>query len=430
MRSWPQWFSVGRPMKSWRGSIPFWCVLVLTICSVACMTTAPALARSHWGEYHQLVATAWTYVDRAYVDASFNGQNWWRIRRQALEQSLSTREAAYAVIEDMLSSLGDPFTRFLDPQHFASLQTSTAGELSGVGLQIAVDQQQQIVVVSPIEGSPAEAAQIQPGDVILAVDGERVQNWGLDEVAEKMRGSVGTSLHLLLQREQEQFQIQLVREAININPVRFRLITATTDQPSVAYIRLSQFNGNAAQEVKAAMMTAERVGVAGYILDLRNNSGGLLQSAIEIAQLWLDSGDIVLVTGRAGIQDRISASHQPLTHAPLVVLVNQGTASASEILAGALQDNHRARLVGTRTFGKGLIQSLFELQDGSGLAVTTAHYLTPQGHDIHELGITPDDVVEVSAQVPLSAAQMGTDRDYQFQEALQILLTPFVESVA
>jgi carboxyl-terminal processing protease len=394
------------------------------------MAASPALASSRWGEYHKLVATAWTFVDRAYVDASFNGQNWWRIRRQALEHPLPTREAAYAVIEDMLSSLGDPFTRFLDPQHFASLQTSTAGELSGVGLQIAVDQQQQIVVVSPIEGSPAETAQILPGDVILAVDGESVQNWGLDEVAEKMRGSVGTTLRLLLQRGQEQFQIQLVRQSININPVRFRLIPSPTDQPPVGYIRLSQFNGNAAQEVKEAMLTAERAGVEGYILDLRNNSGGLLQSAIEIAQMWLDTGDIVLVTGRAGIQDRIAAAHQSLTHAPLVVLVNQGTASASEILAGALQDNHRARLVGTRTFGKGLIQSLFELQDGSGLAVTTARYLTPQGRDIHEQGITPDDIVEVSAQVPLSAAQMGTDRDYQFQKGLQILRKPLVAALA
>ncbi|MCC5621637.1 S41 family peptidase, partial [Nostoc sp. CHAB 5715] len=186
----------------------------------------------------------------------------------------------------------------------------------------------------------------------------------------------------------------------------------------IGYLRLTQFNANASTELAHAISSLEKKGAAAYILDLRNNPGGLLQSGIEIARLWLDSGTIVYTVNRQGIQGSFEAFGPPLTTDPLVILVNQGTASASEILAGALQDNGRAQLVGETTFGKGLIQSLFELSDGSGLAVTIAKYETPQHRDINKLGIKPDQVI---SQDPINREQIGTKADLQYQAAVELL---------
>lgn len=389
------------------------CLLWVSLGIGACQVQA-----GRWGEEQQLVAQAWAYVDRAYVDPAFNGQNWWQVRQRVLSRPLQGRQQAYQAIEEMLATLGDPFTRFLDKEHYLSLQTSTAGELSGIGLQIAIDDQGSVRVIAPMEGTPAEQAGIQSQDEVLAVDGVTVAGLSLDEVAERMRGPSGTPVRLQLKRQDHIWEVELIRESISINPVR----THFFEQPqgSIAYIRLSQFNGKAAAEVKQAIQAAEARGVRGYILDLRNNPGGLLQAAIEIGRFWIPKGDIVRVTDRHGIQESIPATGEVLTAAPLVVLVNQGSASASEVLAGALQDSGRARLVGTRTFGKGLIQSLLELADGSGLAVTTAKYLTPSGHDIHRQGIQPDVVVPEGA-VPLTVETLAGPEDVQLQRALQLL---------
>ncbi len=389
------------------------CLLWAGLSLGACQVQA-----SRWGEEQQLLAQAWAYVDRAYVDPGFNGQNWWQVRQRFLSRPLQDRRETYRAIEEMLATLGDPYTRFLDREHYLSLQTSTAGELSGVGLQIAIDEQGAVRVIAPMEGTPAERAGIQPQDEILAVDQVPVVGLSLDEVAERMRGPSGTTVSLRLRRQDRIWEVELVRQSILINPVR----TAFFQLPQglVAYIRLSQFNGNAAAQVRQAIQNAEARGVRGYLLDLRNNPGGLLQAAIEIARFWIPKGDIVLVTDRHGIQESIPATGDILTQAPLVVLVNQGSASASEVLAGALQDSGRAQLVGTRTFGKGLIQSLLELADGSGLAVTTAKYLTPNGRDIHRQGIQPD-VVVAEGPVPLTAETLGGPEDGQLQRALEVL---------
>jgi carboxyl-terminal processing protease len=186
----------------------------------------------------------------------------------------------------------------------------------------------------------------------------------------------------------------------------------------IGYLRLSQFNANASMELAHAISSLEKKGAAAYILDLRNNPGGLLQAGIEIARQWLDSGTIVYTVNRQGIQGSFEAFGPALTEDPLIILVNQGTASASEILAGALQDNGRAQLVGETTFGKGLIQSLFELSDGSGLAVTIAKYETPNHRDINKLGIKPDTVV---TQQILTRDEIATETDLQYQAALDLL---------
>ncbi|MFM7366766.1 MAG: S41 family peptidase, partial [Sphaerospermopsis kisseleviana] len=316
-------------------------------------------------------------------------------------------------------SLDDPFTRFLDPEQYRSLQVNTSGELTGVGLQIALNPQTGILeVITPIEGSPAEKAGLRPRDRILQIEGTSTANLTLDEAAARMRGQAGTVVTLLIGREGEaDKEIILVRDRIELNPV-VADVRLSPQGTAIGYIRLTQFNANAPMELAHAIHILKQKSAAAYILDLRNNPGGLLQAGIEVARQWLDEGTIVYTVNRQGIQGDFEAYGQALTEAPLVILVNQGTASASEILAGALQDNGRAQLVGETTFGKGLIQSLFELSDGSGLAVTIAKYETPNHRDINKLGIKPDIVIP---QEPISGEQIGTAADRQYQAAMELL---------
>ncbi len=367
----------------------------------------------------QLLSEAWRIVNRSYVDDSFNNHNWWSIREKAVKQPLNDREQTYTAIQGMLANLDDPFTRLLKPEQYRSLQVNTSGELTGVGLQIAIDPQTNtLTVVAPIAGSPADKAGIQPLDRILKIDGTPTSELSLDDAATRMRGRIGTPVTLTLGREGRDAaeEIELVRDRIALNPVYAEL--QSPENLPVGYIRLSQFSANATEEVARAIDRLEKQGAAAYILDLRNNPGGLLQAGIEIARLWLDSGTIVYTVNRQGILGSFEASGEALTGDPLIVLVNKGTASASEILAGALQDNGRAQLVGENTFGKGLIQSLFDLSDGSGLAVTVAKYETPNHKDINKLGISPDRVVPLE---PIARDQIGTEADLQYQAALQLL---------
>jgi carboxyl-terminal processing protease len=376
----------------------------------------PALALS---EEQNLLGEAWRIVDRAYVDSSFNHQNWRLIRQNALQQTLLDRAATHTAIQAMLARLDDPFTRLLKPEQYRSLQTTTSGELTGVGLQVSLDSETgELEVITPIAGSPAEKAGIAPQDHILKIDGMATQKLSLDEAAERMRGIAGTAVILTVRHQTNSPQeFSLVRSHIELNPVVANL-KLTDSGLKIGYLRLSQFNANAAMEVAHAMERLEKQGAAAYILDLRGNPGGLLQAGIEIARLWLDEGPIVYTVNRQGIESSFEAVAPALIHAPLAVLVNQGTASASEILAGALQDSGRGQLIGEKTFGKGLIQSLFELSDGSGLAVTVAKYETPLHRDIHKQGIQPDLQV---VQPPIRRDQLTSVDDLQYQAAVQAL---------
>jgi carboxyl-terminal processing protease len=368
----------------------------------------------------QLLSEAWRIVNRSYVDDSFNHHNWWSIREKAVKQPLNDREQTYTAIQGMLANLDDPFTRLLKPEQYRSLQVNTSGELTGVGLQIAIDPESNtLTVVAPLVGSPADKAGIQPLDRILKIDGIPTSELSLDEAATRMRGRIGTPVILTLGREGRESpeEIKLLRDRIELNPVYAELQSGPNNLP-LGYIRLSQFSANATTEVSHAIEKLEKQGAAAYILDLRNNPGGLLQAGIEIARFWLDSGTIVYTVNRQGILGSFEASGAALTKDPLIVLVNKGTASASEILAGALQDNGRAQLVGEKTFGKGLIQSLFDLSDGSGLAVTVAKYETPNHTDINKLGISPDRVVPLD---PIARGKIGSEADLQYQAALQLL---------
>lgn len=375
-------------------------------------------------ENQKLIAEVWRIVNQSYVDETFNHQNWWLVRQNALKQHIKNREETYSVIGKMLASLDDPFTRHLQPSQYRNLQVSTSGELTGVGLQIALDEETGVLqVITPIAGSPAEKAGIKPGDRILKIDGVSTTQFTLDEAATQMRGPMGSQVVLtVVGRQSEAQEVTLVRDRIALNPVIAQLRSSPGTVP-VGYIRLNQFNGNAVAEVAHAISSLEKQGADAYILDLRNNPGGLLQAGIEIARLWLDRGVIVYTVNRQGIIGSFEATKAALTTDPLVVLVNRGTASASEILAGALQDNQRAQIVGEKTFGKGLIQSLFDLSDGSGLAVTVAKYETPNHHDINKLGISPDRVISWE---PTDFDQVATEVDQQYKTALEILNTTSV----
>jgi len=370
-------------------------------------------------EEQRLVNEVWRIVDRSYVDSSFNHQNWWAIREKYLKQPLPNREASYTAIQQMIAGLDDPFTRLLKPDQYRSLQTSTSGELTGVGLQISLDPEtKRLRVIAPVEGSPAAKSGIRPADSILMIDGVSTVGLSLDDAAERMRGQMGSRVTLTIERAGEKvLEVDLVRDRIELNPV-YAELRPQSNGKRIAYLRLSQFNANATAEMAHAIARLENQGADSYILDLRNNPGGLLQAGIDIAKLWVDEGTIVYTVNRQGTMGSFEAMGDALTKDPLVVLVNQGTASASEILAGALKDNGRAIILGEKTFGKGLIQSLFDLSDGAGLAVTVAKYETPSHKDINKLGIVPDQVVPLD---PITLDQIGTPSDRQYQAAIDAI---------
>jgi carboxyl-terminal processing protease len=369
---------------------------------------------------------AWQIVFRDYLDINgkYTPEQWRKLRKAMLAKTYGSPKEAYEGIRGMLSSLDDPYTRFLDPREFKEMQIDTSGELSGVGIQLSLDKDtKQLVVISPIEGSPASKAGVQPKDVILAIDGKSTKGMGTEDAVKLIRGQAGTTVTLTLKRKTQTLDLALTRQRIELHAVEHQLNTAP-DGGKVGYIRLKQFTATATKDMRLAVQDLEAKGVDGYVLDLRSNPGGLLVASVEIAREWLNEGTIVSTKTRDGIQDVKRATGRALTDKPLVILVNEGSASASEILSGALQDNHRALLVGQKTFGKGLVQSVRGLSDGSGMTVTIAKYLTPSGRDIHKHGIDPDVPVKMTALEAqrLKLEDLGTRRDPQYKVAENTLV--------
>lgn len=348
----------------------------------------------------QLVVESWRLVNQSYVDPQrFEAVNWRRLRQKALEKSIQSSEDAYAAIEAMLAPLGDPYTRLLRPADFASLKANTEGTVSGVGLQLGLRPQAAgqgkdaaIVVIAPLEDSPADQAGITSGSELLRVDGLLATDLGLEGTAAKLRGAAGSRVLVRLRLANgSEREVELERREVAIKPVRDRLLEQGGHR--LGYVRISQFSEPVPLQLRQALAGFERSGVEGVILDLRNNSGGLVAAGLASADDLLDGQPIVATVDRDGLVSPQQASPGSLFGGPLVTLVNGGTASASEILAGALQDDGRSPLLGSRTFGKGLIQTLIGLGNGSGLAVTVARYATPSGRDIQNQGIAPDQLL-------------------------------------
>lgn len=377
----------------------------------------------------ELIDEVWQIIDRQYVDGTFNQVDWRAVRNEyLLDRSYTNQEEGYEAIREMLEKLEDPYTRFMSPEEFKNMQIDTSGELTGVGIQIAVDEEtKKLMVISPIEDTPAFEAGILAKDVITKIDGQSTEGMDVNDAVRLIRGKPGSSVTLTIKRDNREIDYEITRARIEIHPVRYSYREELND--SIGYIRLNQFSAIAAQEMEEAIKNLEKRQVSGYILDLRSNPGGLLHSSIKIARMWLKEGTIVSTVDRKGEANRekanASLNHRPLTDKPLVVLVDGGSASASEILSGALQDNNRAILVGTQTFGKGLVQSVRGLGDGSGLAVTIAKYLTPSGRDINKEGIPPDVVLELTdekrKELQQDTTKVGTAEDPQYVKALEVL---------
>jgi carboxyl-terminal processing protease len=373
----------------------------------------------------ELIDEVWQIIDRSYVDATFNQKDWRAIRRQYLAKNYKSKEDVYKNVRLMLKNLNDPYTRFMDPKEFRDLQVETSGQLIGVGIQLTQDEKtKKLVVIAPIEDTPAAKAGILSKDVIINIDGKSTAGMDVNRAVQLIRGKEGTTVKLTVRRDGGQvLDFNLLRKQIEIHPVEAKF--RPQELNGIGYIRLKQFSANASAEMGAAIKKLESQGANGYILDLRSNPGGLLYGAIDIARMFLDDGKIVSTVNRQGTGDIQSANNTAITNKPVVVIVDGGSASASEILSGALQDNKRAQLVGAKTFGKGLVQSVRPLSDGAGMAVTIAKYFTPSGKDINRAGIKPDIEVKLTkSQIQnfvKNRDKVATPADPQYAKALQTL---------
>lgn len=370
---------------------------------------------------------AWQIVNREYVDGTFNQVDWQSTRQTLLNKNYSSREQAYTALRTALEKLQDPYTRFMDPKQYEALSNQTSGELSGVGMRLELDEKTKaLTVVEPIENSPALKAGIQSGDQILAVDDKPTQGMNVEKASELIRGDVGTKVKLRVRRQgREDFDLSITRARIELPTVRYSLQQEGKNR--IGYIRLNEFSAHAAEQMRRAIKDLSTQKVDAFVLDLRGNPGGLLQASIDISRMWMNAGSIVRTVDRQGNSEEIAANRTALTNLPLAVLVDGNSASSSEILTGALKDNKRAVIVGSQTFGKALVQSVHTLSDGSGLAVTIAHYYTPNGTDISHKGITPDilaDLNESQRQTLSSNPKLiGTKEDPQYARAVTVLQT-------
>jgi carboxyl-terminal processing protease len=330
--------------------------------------------------------------------------------------SVATSSAyTQAAISGMMSSLGDPYTTYLSKSEIDGLQESLqGGDFGGIGVYIVQDPRSGDVVVEPIEGNPAIRAGMKPGDVIETVNGHPVRGMKLDAVEHMIRGRVGSNVSLTVHNHGSEAQHSLVvtRAFIHVPSVKAKM------EDGIEYVRLADFGTSSYDEVRNAMLSGKAHHARGYILDLRNNGGGLLESAVQISSLFIPSGTIVSTLDRAGDRESKSAEHTSIGVAPLVVLVNKYTASSSEITSGAIQDYKVGTIIGTQTFGKGVVQSIYTMPDGSALKITTARYLTPLGRDINKRGITPDIIVSQPVDPPL----IDSNRDRQLAAAKSYIL--------
>ena len=323
-------------------------------------------------------------------------------------EEVDEKELVYGSIEGLVAKL-DPHSVFLRPEAFRSLRDETTGEFDGLGLELTV-RGDLLTVVSPVAESPAERAGVQPGDRILSIDGVATRDLTLADAMRRLKGAVGTKVVLEVMREAftAPQKLTVVRDRVRVQSVDWRVLDAGR---RYAYVRVKIFQERTDRALRTALDDARAAlqgEVRGLVLDLRNDPGGLLDQAVRVADVWLSTGVIVSTEGRARRNVEIEKAHEKDTEPgyPLIVLVNKGTASASEIVAGALQDQQRAVIMGTQTFGKGSVQTIIELEDGSGLKLTVARYFTPRHRSIQELGITPD-VLVADAAPPAREAGPG-----------------------
>ncbi len=384
------------------------CMALVMLLSLFVMNM-PVLAHTPQSLYDEV----WRLVFSKYVDQTNNGQQWTKWRHK-YDNKLLTDDDAYVAIDTMLASLNDPYTRFLPPAEFEEEGSAISGTLKGIGVQISV-KDGKLLVIAPIEDTPAAKAGLKENDYILEINGKSTKGMTVKDAADNIRGEEGTYVKLLVRRAGVDKVYEIQRTEIKLKAISTTPPMKIALDNRIGYIRLSTFmnKGTTAEFANALLKLSNK---DGYIIDLRSNPGGLLTNAIFISDMLLNGGTIVSTVDRDGYKEATKASRKVSTNKPIVVLINGGSASASEILSGALKDNGRATLVGEKTFGKGLVQEINKLQGGSGLNITTQKYLTPNGTDIHKKGITPDYTVKLTEDDILN------NRDPQLLKAQAVLL--------
>ena len=320
-------------------------------------------------------------------------------------------------IKGYVAGLGDPYTVYYTKEEMDDIMQETNGNYVGIGIYMTLDTEKNaILVLSPIENSPAEEAGLMPGDIITKVDGVSYTGDQLDEASNKIKGKEGTKVTLEILRGEETKTFEIERRKVLISHITTKVL-----ENNIGYIALSDFEGGCADEFREKYLELEKQGITKLIIDIRDNGGGIVDEALEIAEMITDKGSTLLITTDKNEKEDITKStSDPIINMPIVLLTNEYSASASEILAAALKENGKATLVGTTTYGKGIIQELHQLSDGSGLKITTNEYFTPNHNAIHEIGIEPDIEVELSDEAK-AQLELPEEDDTQLQKAIEVL---------
>ena len=355
------------------------------------------------------------------IDLNIFWETWNALETNFLNQeTFNTRQQVYGATKGLVASLKDPHTTFLSPEETAEFDESISGEFEGIGAEIGI-REERLTIITPLKGSPAELAGLKTGDIIYKVDGELSINLSADEAVTKIRGPKGEKVTLTVLRKGEPapIDIAIVRDQILLEDIKFEI------KEKVAIITISQFGSEVVQEFKALIPQILLSTPKGIIIDVRNNGGGLLDATLGIATEFLEEKIIVKTKGRkfGDTGDLKSGRNGALLEIPLIVLTNEGSASASEILAGAIQDHKRGIVLGKKTFGKGSVQNVLPLSDGSSLKVTIAEWLTPSGRAIHEKGIEPNEEIETTKE------DIETENDPVLNRALELMATPEMQEM-
>ncbi|MFW6149285.1 MAG: S41 family peptidase [Atribacterota bacterium] len=337
------------------------------------------------------------------------------VRSEYFEKDIAIEKLVQGAIRGMLSELDDPYSRFLDPVTFQREQENIfMGHFDGLGIIVTI-KDEQLTVISPIEDTPAYQAGVKTGDDIMEIDGEATKGMTLDEAVNIMRGEKGTTITLGIKRgdSEDLLEIEIIRDTIKVEAVKEKIL----EDDRIGYIRISTFNANTGPELKEVLNNFAELPLEGIIIDLRNNPGGLLESAIEVASQFIKEGDIVRIKSRNNVTRVYDSQGNDYPKWPLVVLVNKGSASASEIVGGAIQDMDRGIILGENTFGKGLVQQVYSLSDDSAVTVSTSEYYTPGGRVINKIGIEPDVIMPIEEE-----PEEGREEDIQLEAAIDLLL--------
>lgn len=355
----------------------------------------------------KLFEHTWQVVKNEYYDPNFNRQYWVRWKNH-YKGKIKTEEDAKVAIDSMLESLDDPYSRFLTKREFAEQNSTITSKISGIGVNI-VNDAGKTRIISVIENTPAQFADLKSGDIIVSVDGVKVSGLSLAQVSSLVKGPINTFVSIDILRNNELIKKKIIRKEISIKTVK------STMEKDIGYIQLTSFISAATpNEFLEALENTHDA--KGLIIDLRGNTGGLLPNAVFISNLFISKGKIVSIVGRNGYHYDIMAQDTNVNiNKPVIILVDGASASASEIFSGAMKDYHKAKLLGTRTYGKGMVQKIIPMPNETGLNLTVAKYLTPNGNDINKLGINPD------IEMPIERADILASKDTQLEKAKNIM---------